>query len=328
MQDGLVLGIGNALTDILVPATDGQLQALGLPKGSMQLVDAARNAWVLGQVRPTRRVAGGCAANTITGLGRLGLPTAFIGKIGRDETGEFFAQNLRQDGVEPRLLRSEGSPSGTAVAFITPDSERTFSTHLGAAVELGAAELSPALFAGARHFHIEGYLVQNHALIEAAIDRAQAAGATVSIDLASYNVVLENLEFLRRLVAKGMAVVFANEEEARAFTGARDDQAALEALADACQTAVVKLGKRGSLVAHGRERARVACQPVSRVVDTTGAGDLYATGFLYGWLTGRSLEECAALGGQVAAEVIQVMGARLDEATWARIRRACPGEPG
>jgi len=282
---------------------------------------------VLGQVRPTRRVAGGCAANTITGLGRLGLPSAFIGKIGTDETGEFFVQHLRQDGVEPRLLRSERSPSGTAVAFITPDSERTFSTHLGAAVELGPEDLGPALFQGARHFHIEGYLVQNHALIEAAIDHALAAGATVSIDLASYNVVLENLEFLRRMVRKGMAVVFANEEEARAFTGEHSDEAALEALAAHCQTAVVKLGRRGSLVARGAERARVACQPVARVLDSTGAGDLYATGFLYAWLTGRRLEDCAALGSRVAAEVIQVMGARLDEATWTRLRRECPGAP-
>jgi sugar/nucleoside kinase (ribokinase family) len=324
MQDGLVLGIGNALTDILVPATDGLLEELGLPKGSMQLVDAARSAAVLARVEPRERMAGGCAANTITGLSRLGLRTAFIGKLGPDETGEFYLDCLRADGVEARVLRAPRSPTGTAVALITPDSERTFATHLGAAVELEAAELRPELFADARHFHIEGYLVQNHALIETAIDLALAAGARVSIDLASYNVVLENLDFLRHLIAKGMAVVFANEDEARAFTGLADERRALEALAGLCDTAVVKIGNRGSLLARGGERVAVPCQPVAHVMDSTGAGDLFATGFLHAWLAGCDLGSCGRLGCQVAAEIIQVLGARLPEETWARLRSACP----
>ncbi len=319
MTDKMVLGMGNALTDVLVEATDEMLEEFELPKGSMQLVDGRRMQQLLAGITQDRRCAGGCASNTITGLGELGVETAFIGKVGRDEIGRFFEQDLVAHGVESRLVRGD-PPSGTALAFITPDSERTFATHLGAAVELTAADLSADMFAGADCFHIEGYLVQNHDLIASAIDHAKAAGATVSIDLASYNVVEENLDFLKGLLDKKLDVIFANEDEARAFTG-REEEQALEVLAGHCQIAVVKLGKRGSMVARGAERVRAASEPVT-AVDTTGAGDLYATGFLYGLVTDRDIETCAKMGGVVAREVIQVVGAKLDERTWRRVKGA------
>lgn len=326
MTRPLILGIGNALTDVLVEAGEEHLAEFGLPKGSMQLIDADRMRALLdrlGRACTERRCAGGCASNTITGLGELGERTAFIGKVGRDPTGEFFEQDLISHGVHSRLLRG-ASPSGTSLALITPDGERTFATHLGAAVELTSEDLTPDLFAGAGWFHIEGYLVQNHALIADAIDLAKAAGASVSIDLAAYNVVRDNLDFLRGLFSKGLDLVFSNEDEARAFTGLEDEQAAFEALADSCRLAVVKLGPRGSLVARGPERVRVPVEPIEPV-DTTGAGDLYAAGFLSGLVRGRDLATCARMGSAVAREIIQVLGTKLDPTTWQRLKNALAG---
>lgn len=321
MGKNKVLGIGNALTDILVEVDDARLTGFGLPKGSMQLVDASRSGSLmaeLGQACTEQRCAGGCASNTITGLGELGVATAFIGKVGRDPIGAFFEQDLVSHGVESRLLKSD-SASGTALALVTPDGERTFATHLGAAVELTAGELIERMFEGADRFHIEGYLVQNHDLIASAVARAKAAGLTVSIDLAAYNVVAENLDFLRGLVGQGLDVVFANEDEAQVFTGLADEEAALEELASRCEVAVLKLGSKGSLLARGAERARVEVDSI-QPMDTTGAGDLYAAGFLYGLVNDLPLPACGRAGSLVAREIIQVMGTKLPEATWTRLR--------
>jgi sugar/nucleoside kinase (ribokinase family) len=322
MSAKTVLGIGNALTDVLVEATDAMLAEFDLPKGSMQLVDAKRSAQLmerLGKSCTERRCAGGCASNTITGLGELGVKTAFIGKVGRDEVGAFFEQDLHSHGVESKLLKSD-TPSGIALALITPDGERTFATHLGAAVELTDDDLSPGMFEGADTFHIEGYLVQNQALIAGAIKKAKRAGCTVSIDLAAYNVVAENLDFLQGILDTGLDVVFCNEDEAREFTGKEEEQA-LEQLAGRCEVAVVKLGERGSLVARGKQRVHVPVETIS-AIDTTGAGDLYATGFLYGLVNDRSLEDCARIGSIVAREVIQIMGTKLEPFAWSQIRTA------
>ncbi len=324
MSQPLVLGIGNALTDITVNATDDLLDELELPKGSMQLIDVERSRELVAKLNCDKMCAGGCASNTITGLGRLGLRTAFIGKVGRDDMGVHFAENLLDHGVESRLIQSD-SPSGTAIALVTPDGERTFATFLGAAVELDAGELNPEMFADAAYFHIEGYLVQNHDLIRKAVDLARKAGASISMDLASYNVVAENLDFLRDLVAPGIDILFANEDEAQAFTGEKDEKMALEALAKECRIAVVKLGKQGSLVARGTERVHIPIQPV-KPVDTTGAGDLYATGFLYGVVKKASLETCGRFGSIIAAEIIQTLGAHMDMPTWERIRQAYPAK--
>lgn len=318
-----VLGIGNALTDMLVDTSDEKLTEFELPKASMQLVDAARMGDLmqkLGEACNERRCAGGCASNTITGLGEMGIQTAFIGKIGPDPIGEFFEQDLISHRVESRLLRSE-TPSGTALALITPDGERTFATHLGAAVELTADELTDEMFLGADFFHIEGYLVQNHALIATAIEKAKAAGSTVSIDLAAYNVVEQHRVFLQGLLGKGLDVVFANEDEARIFTETDDEQQALDALAECCSVAVVKIGAGGSLLARDGERVHVPVDPVDPV-DTTGAGDLFAAGFLYGLVHDRPLEQCGRIGSLLAREIIQVVGTKLPPANWQRLMAA------
>ncbi len=320
MITGPVLGIGNALTDMLVEVNDEQLKKFSLPKGSMQLVNAERARQLQAELqdRLGQKCAGGCAANTISGLGEFGIKTAFIGKVGKDPIGDFFDADLQSHGVESRLLRSD-TRSGTALTLVTPDGERTFATHLGAAIELTDKELTTEMFSGAQLFHIEGYLVQNHDLIAGAVKMAKEAGMAVSIDLAAYNVVEQNLEFLHGLLDYGLDIIFANEEEAMAFTGAKNEQQALDQLASQCQVAVVKLGKKGALLASGEQRRSIKVKAV-KPLDTTGAGDLFAAGFLFGLLTNRNLETCGEFGAMVAKEIIQVMGTKLPQETWDRLR--------
>ena len=249
--------------------------------------------------------------------------TGYIGKIGHDPYGEFFAGEMRRHGTDARMFYG-ASQTGRALGLITPDSERTFATFLGAAVELDATDLSPELFRGWDYFHIEGYMAQNHALTREALRLAKQEGLEVSFDLASHNVVRENLEFLQEMVGRYVDIVFANEDEAMAFSGAHSPADALVTIAPRCAVAVVKLGKNGSLVRRREEEHRVECIP-ARAVDTTGAGDLYAAGFLYGLIQGHPLPVCGRLGSLLSGKVVEVVGAKLDEAKWLEIEAALPG---
>ncbi len=316
-----VLGMGNALVDKMIQIESDQLlRRLGLPKGSMQLVDANKSAAIREACkdRPTIQVAGGSASNTIFGLASLGANTAFIGKIGDDEVGHFFRSDIEAAGIKP-LLSFGSQPSGLAAALVSPDSERTFGTYLGSAVELSADDLTPELFMGYTYFHIEGYLVQNHDLMRRAIALARQAGCLISIDLASFNVVADNLEFLKEIMAEKLHVIFANEEEAKAFTGLEPEDAISE-IAKMADIAVVKIGSRGALVKSGHKQVHVPALRV-RPIDTTGAGDLFASGFLYGIGTQQSLKEAAELGTKLAAAVIGVIGARPEAAFWEQVKR-------
>ncbi|MBN1651015.1 MAG: adenosine kinase, partial [Bacteroidales bacterium] len=196
-----VLGLGNALVDIMIQLEDESLlQTFGLPKGSMQLVDKTKSDEVVKGTKHLKSslAAGGSAANTINGLAKLGASCGFIGKIGKDEMGQFFVNDMKNSGIEPFFIQSK-TESGRAVALVSPDSERTFATYLGASVELSDTDLKQSDFKGYDYLHIEGYLVQNHALIEKALQLAKAEGLQVSLDLASYNVVEENLAFLQEM---------------------------------------------------------------------------------------------------------------------------------
>ena len=244
-----ILGMGNALVDIMTTLPDdGVLAEFNLPKGSMQLVDSELCEKIYKRIEcyNPKITAGGSAANTIHGLAHLGVKCGFIGKTSTDKLGTLFRQDLAKSGVTPHILDSR-SATGHAIALVTPDSERTFATHLGAAVELTAAELDPKVFAQYDFFYIEGYLVQNHDLIETAIKMARSQSMKVAIDLASYNVVADNLDFLRRVSKEYVDIIFANEEEAKAFTG-KDAEAAAEEIGEMCDIAVVKVGKRGSII--------------------------------------------------------------------------------
>lgn len=315
-----VLGIGNALVDIMTILKDDEtLKQFNLPKGSMQLVDVEfSNKVNKGTDHLEKTIAsGGSAANTIHGLARMGIKTGFIGKVGKDEFGTYFSDDMLKSGIQPLLQLSE-TASGKAMALISPDSERTFATYLGAAVELSADDLTDELYRGYDYFHIEGYLVQNHALIEQAVKLAKKNGLKVSLDMASYNVVEDNLEFLKTIVAEYVDIVFANEEEAKSFTG-KEPEEAVHVFGDQCEIAVVKVGKEGSMIKHKGELFRVdAIQ--TNPVDTTGAGDLYAAGFLYGLIQGQSLRSCGETGSILAGKTIEVIGPKMSEKQWNAVK--------
>ncbi len=318
-----VIGIGNALTDMLVNLeSDSVLRKYLLEKGSMSLVDSKLQTEISKSVAglPYSLSLGGSAGNTIRAMARLGCGTGFIGKVGPDTTGDFFEQALANLGVKPFIFRGS-ERSGKCVALISPDGERTMITHLGAALELTAADVRADIFEGFDCVYIEGYLVQNHELIEHTARTAKERGLQVAIDLASFNIVKENLDFLRALVEKYVDIVFANEDEAIAFTGENEPINALQAISQLCELAIVKIGIRGALIKHRSEVVHVGIMAAARRVDTTGAGDFYAAGFLYGMCAGLSLRQCGTIGAITAGKVIEVVGTTFGEEAWEDIFR-------
>ena len=313
-----ILGIGNALTDILaILPDDSFLEKYHLPKGSMQHVDMETGDKIWSALKPlgVKYVAGGSAANTITCTSILGMPSAFIGKIGDDELGLLFKSDQEQHGIQSLLLKSEKS-SGRSMVFVSGgNAERTFAVYLGAAMDLVPEDLKPEYFQGYDYFHIEGYLVQNQNLIRHAVELAHEAGCIISIDMASYNVVESNFAFLHDIVDKYVDIVFANETEARAFTRLQEPMAALDEIAKLCKIAVVKVGKDGSWLQSGEERHYIPAWPADPV-DATGAGDTYAAGFLYGHSLGMPLKVCGEIGSAIAAKVVEIVGTKIDIPRW------------
>jgi len=313
-----ILGIGNALTDILaIMPDDSLLEKYHLPKGSMQHVDMETGDEIWQALKPlgVHYVAGGSAANTITCTSIFGMPSGFIGKIGDDELGHLFQSDEQQYGVKCTLLKGEHS-SGRSMVFVTgANAERTFAVYLGAALELVPEDLKMEYFRGYDYFHIEGYLVQNQALIRKAVQMAHEAGCIISIDMASYNVVESNNAFLHDIVEKYIDIVFANESESRAFTKEENPRKALDRIATLCKTAVVKVGKEGSWVKSGDEVHFINPWP-GVAVDATGAGDTYAAGFLYAHSMGLPLKVCGEVGSIIAAKVVEVIGTKIDIPRW------------
>lgn len=315
-----ILGIGNALVDVMTQIDDDSILAkFGLPKGSMTLVDEGKSIAVKNGTKNFRRnlASGGSAANTIHGLAMLKADTGFIGSIGNDETGNFFENDMKKAGVKTILFRRD-SVTGTAVALISPDSERTFATHLGAAVELGPDDLKPDFFQPYHILYLEGYLITDKSFVEKACSLAKENHMEVALDMASYNVVESKIDDFRDIIGKYVDILFANEEEARSFTGL-DPLKALGKLAEKCSIAVVKTGKDGSLIRRGDEMIKINPMAVD-CRDTTGAGDLYAAGFLYGYAGGLPLNVCGALASILAGNVIELIGARIPENKWQGIR--------
>ncbi len=312
-----ILGIGNALTDILaVLEDDSLLDFYHLPKGSMQHVDRETGEKMWQTLKPmgVQYVAGGSAANTITATAVLGMPSSFIGKVGDDELGSLFKSDLSRNGIKSILFKGIAA-SGRAMVFITaPNAERTFAVYLGAAIELGPEDLTPEQFKGYNYFHIEGYLVQNQALVRRAVELAREADMIISIDMASYNVVESNDAFLHDIIAKYVDIVFANETEAQVFAK-KPPREALDEIAKICKIAVVKIGKDGSMIKSGDEYHYIEAWPAD-TIDATGAGDIYAAGFLFAHAHGLSLKECGDLGSIVAAKVVEVIGPKIDIPRW------------
>ena len=316
-----IIGMGNALVDVLVSLTDDKmLEELRLPKGSMQLINEDRYLYiksVFDQLE-TKRSTGGSSGNMVKALAMLGEKPGFIGKIGPDEMGDFYRSEGERVGIEMKLLMSEVR-SGVASTFISKDGERTFATHLGAAYRMEASDLTPEMFKGYTYLYVEGYLVQNHDLIMRAMQLAKDAGLQVCLDLASYNIVAEDLDFFKLLVNRYVDIVFANEEEAKAFAESNIGQA-LDIISSLCSIAVIKLGSKGSVIKKGTEVVRLNTKKMDCVMDTTGAGDFYAAGFMFGLMNGYSLEKCGQIGTILATEVIQVIGTSLSDEKWNEIK--------
>ena len=306
-----VIGIGNALTDMLVNLkTDSVLGRFKLAKGSMSLVDTKLQTEISKSVAglPYSLSLGGSAGNTIRAMAQLGSSVGFIGKVGPDTTGDFFVQALDNLGIEPVIFRGK-ERSGKCVSLISADGERTMVTHLGAALELSAPEIEPAIFEGYDCLYVEGYLVQNHELILKAARTAKECGLKVAIDLASFNIVAENLEFLRGLVRDYVDIVFANEDEAKTFTCEGEPLNALQAISKLCELAVVKIGIKGALIKQGDEVVHVGIMAAAKRVDTTGAGDSFCAGFCYGLAKEWDLLRSVIFGNAVGAFCVSQMGA-------------------
>ena len=315
-----ILGIGNALVDIMtIIDNDNVLGKFSLPKGSMTLVDQKKSVMVKSETIQFEKscTCGGSAANTIHGLAMLGVPTGFIGSIGNDDMGDFFEKDMAEAGVNT-ILQRQLTPTGTAVALISPDSERTFATHLGAAVELYSDMIKESDFENYDLLYFEGYLIYNKPLVEKACKTAKENNMKIAMDLSSYNVVLEKLDDFREIVTKYVDIVFANEEEAKAFTGLNTEDS-LKEISQMCDITVLKIGKDGSWIKRGEEIIRINAISAD-CKDTTGAGDLYAAGFLYGLATDEPLEKCGIYGALLSGKVIEVVGAKMDNIKWAEIK--------
>lgn len=312
-----VLGMGNALVDILIRIDDDALLSqLGFPRGSMTLVDKEKSNYILELTKDINKVksTGGSVANTINGLARLGAPAGYVGKVGRDEFGDFFNADLVRNKIAANLFKGT-QETGKCVSLVSEDSERTMATYLGAAIELNNSDLFIDLFKGYDFFLLEGYLVQNHDLVSRAVELSREAKNEIAVDLSSFNVVEENLDFLKPIVADYIDIVFANEEEARVFTGFEEPEAALHEIAKRSKIAVVKIGAEGSLIKEGQEVYRVP--PIkANPIDTTGAGDSYQAGFFYGLSKGYPLDICGRIGSITAGKTVEVMGAKMSEEKW------------
>lgn len=317
-----ILGVGNALVDALYKVdNENIIKELGISLDGMTLIDAERRKKIVDSLQnvPFECRTGGSASNAVHCVAALGGDARFVGRTGNDDNGRFYAASCAQAGVKPLTTISEEIPTGVATTFILPDGRRTFATYLGAAATVSAEDLFEKDFAAVDYLFIEGYLVQNHALILRAVELAQRNGVKVCLDLASWNIVEEEHDFFKQLLPK-IDVVFANEEEAQAMTGTTGEAAA-EWLAKNCPIAVVKCGAKGAVAVSKDEKVSVTAEKVEKVEDTTGAGDFFAGGFLYEHAKGATLQQCLQTGARCAAAVIQVMGTQLSAETWIELRQ-------
>lgn len=317
-----VIGIGSAITDILTHiSSDDILARLGFPRGSMQLVNLDQQKVMAEVINESNSsvATGGSAANTIGGISKMGGPAAFIGTVGDDAIGRNFAADLTVGGTAPLLRVSDTTPSGRCIVMVSPDSERTMGTYLGAGIELLPEQITEQILSAHDYFYIEGYLVANEPIVRHITQVAKRAGIKTVLDLASFNVVEGSYDFLHEIAKNHIDIIFANEDEARSFTGL-DAEAALDAIAQMCDIAIVKIGPRGAWVKRGDEKYRIGVIDATPV-DKTGAGDLFAAGFLYGMCKELPLKMCGDIGAVLSSNVIEFVGPKMPEERWQQIRQ-------
>jgi sugar/nucleoside kinase (ribokinase family) len=309
-----VLAIGNALVDVLALEDDEFIARAGVERGVMNMVDAARSDEIYAHMGPARETSGGSAANTTAGIASFGGTAAFIGRVGADTFGRVFTHDLRSIGVHfDSPVAEDGVPTGRCLVIVTPDAERTMFTYLGAANQLDVAAIDEGVVADAGVTYLEGYLwdePQAKDAIRRAAKLAHAAGNRVALSLSDPFCVDRHRDEFRELVANDVDILFANADEITMLFEADSFDAALPQVRGHCEIAVLTRGAQGSVILASDQRFDVAAHPVTELVDTTGAGDLYAAGFLFGLAQGRDLPECGRLASLAAAEVISHLGPR------------------
>ena len=310
-----VIAIGNAIVDVMAPCSDADIARLGLAKGGMTLVDTARAHALYEAMGPAREISGGSAANTLAGLAALGAKCAFIGQVADDQLGEVFAHDIRAGGIAYATpARAGDPPTARCLIFVTPDGQRTMNTYLGASQFLPSSQVDEAAIADAAVLYLEGYLwdpEEPRAAMRRAIAAARNAGRKVAFTLSDSFVIARHGDDFRALIEAGeIDILFANEHELAALTGIEEFHEGVTHLGGKVPTVVITRSEKGAYAIAGGEHAEVAAEPVAQVVDTTGAGDLFAAGFLFGLARGRALAECLKLGAICAAEIISHYGAR------------------
>jgi len=318
-----LIGVGAPIMDLVASVPESFLAQAGGEKGGMVMVDANEIARLVALLpTPPSITPGGSAANTTFNANRLGLRTAFVGKLGSDELAATYMQRFSSAGVDPSRFKQADLPNARCLILTTPDAQRTMRTCLGAVMTLSPDEISPADFAGARHAHIEGYVLFNQALAEKILASARAAGCTIGLSLASFEVVAAARDWLLSQLKQGLALVLANEDEARTLfpdlpAKNPDDYAAhARRLASFGGTAAITLGKDGAWLAHGNELHRVAPVVVTDAIDTNGAGDAWAAGFLSAWLRDQPLLICGKIASLLGAQTVRHYGPIIPDAAW------------
>ena len=312
------LGVGAPIVDILVNIDEDFIKTAGGAKGGMELINSETMSSILSRLnaKPVK-APGGSAGNTVIGLAELGVPVSFLGKIGKDQEGEYYKNRFAELGGDTKnFFRSDSLPTGRCLSMVTPDSERTMRTDLGASASLTPDEISEKNFEGFALVHIEGYLLFAEPLARKVFQLAKKAGCKISLDAGSFEVVRIKKDFFKEILPKYVDILSFNDDEAREYCGEQPGpEKSLDILAEQCPTVCLKLGKKGSLIKHNGEMTKVEANLV-QAKDTTGAGDLWQAGFLWGYLNGLSMKTCGAAGSIVSAEVVQVMGASIPKDKW------------
>ena len=309
-----VTAIGNAIVDVIAQADDAVLAAHNLPKGAMNLIDAATAEKLYGVMGPGKEASGGSAGNTIAGIAMLGGRTAYIGKVAEDQLGQIFTHDIRAAGVTYTTTPLRGGlPTARSLIFVTPDAQRTMQTFLGACTQLGPEDLNMDYIGASKVVYMEGYLWDlpraKQAMLDAAM-KAKDSGVKVSLTLSDAFCVARFRDEFLELAEKYVDILFANESEILSLYQVSEFDDALQQVRRHCEIAALTRSEKGSVVVNGDELHVIDAVPGVKVVDTTGAGDAYAAGFLYGYTQGHDLATCGRLGGVMAAEVISHYGPR------------------
>jgi sugar/nucleoside kinase (ribokinase family) len=314
-----IIGVGNPFVDLIIEVTEEELAQLPGGKGGMIGIDQKMLQQITTRFdKQPLMVFGGSAANTTKGLTQFGHKTGLVGKVGQDSSGKAFVNHLIEQGVKPLLSYTE-TPTAQAACFITPDKERTMRSFLGASLEMKVDDLDSNDFIGVKLVHFEAYNLFNGEVVQRGMELAKQQKAIVSFDLGSYELVYKYKEKIIQLISRYVDILFANEEEIQALTSLSPEKAC-EVLRDLSRVAIVLMGKQGCLIGNREQMMHCPALEVE-VLDTTGAGDLFASGFLHGYLRGLPIEECARLGVLTSSMVVQSLGAEISPTGWMRLRQ-------